>query len=74
MQNFYFSHNTKTPFGTGQFEKIGVLVNFIIQELIGFSQTAQLFCVSVSLVRVKYEGTRQNKKHIFRAYDTAKTS
>ena len=36
----------------------GVLVNFIIQEL-KFCKIAQLFFVSVSLVRGKFEGTRE---------------
>ena len=43
-------NNLYTKIAIWQFGKIGVLVNFIIQEL-KFCKVAQLFCVSVSLVR-----------------------
>ena len=33
-----------------------------------FQNDSEFFCVSVFLVRGKYEGTRENKKDIFRAY------
>ena len=41
---------------------MGVLVNFIIQELI-FCNIAQLFCLSVSLLRENLRELRQNLKH-----------
>ena len=48
----------KKLFGTWQFGKIGVLVNFINQEL-KFCKIAQIF-FSVSLMRGKFEGTRES--------------
>ena len=45
-----------------------VTVNFIIEKL-KFCKITQLFLVSVPLVRGKYEEMRENKKHIFRAWN-----
>ena len=42
----------------------GVLVNFIIQQL-DLAKLLSFLCVSVSLVRGKYEGMKENKKNIF---------
>ena len=52
----------KRPFGTWQFGKIGVLFNFINQEL-NFWKIAQFFFVLVPLVREKFERSKENIKH-----------
>ena len=54
---------TKKPYGTWQFGKIGVLVNFIIPKL-KFFKIAQLFIVSFSLVR----GFLMEQEKIFSTY------
>ena len=45
-------------YGNWQFGQINILVNFIIQALRSY-KIAQIFIVSVSLVRGKFEGTRE---------------
>ena len=47
------------------------LVNFgqFHYSRIEFFTTARLFSVSISLMRGKYEGFRENKKNIFRTLD-----
>jgi hypothetical protein len=51
----------KKTFCAWQFGKIGVLVNFILQEL-KFCKIAHLL-LPVSLARGKFGGTRENLKH-----------
>ena len=52
----------QSHFGTLQFSKIDVLVNFIIQQL-NFSKLASLFCDSVSFVRQNLRGLREVLTH-----------
>ena len=56
-----YNYTKKKPFGTWQFGKIGVLVNFIIQKM----KSKHLICFS--LVTGFFEGTGENTLHIFRA-------
>ena len=59
------------PFGTWQFGKIGVLVNFITQKL----KSKHLGSLSqFSLVTGFFEGRRDNILHIFRALDFSATT
>ena len=59
----------KKPFGTCQFGKFGVLINFIIQKL----KSKHLVCLSFPWSVIFFEGTRGNIFHIFRALYTRKS-
>ena len=57
-RNFLQNESSQlVPFGTWQFGKISVLVNFIIQKL----KSKHLVCLSF------FKGRRENISHIFRA-------